>query len=561
VSSVAHEGRARPAIAGRTLFDYADELQVEVATSCRRSGRCHECVVAVTEGLDALAPHSDAESFLRDPYRLACQAKVARDDRDIAFAPLRRRPKILTASLERPETELDPAVTRAGDEVRLDGRPIDRFRGRLLGLAIDLGTTTLVIDLVDLETGGVVGTASCANPQAFGGSDVMHRITYDGTHPGELQRSAAAALNGEIEALCRQLDLPRRAIYEVAVAGNATMRDLFFRLDVQPIGQRPYKSVVESAFRAGARPHTALEENAQRLGLKVHPKARAYGLPLIASHVGGDMAADLVATDIAFGSGETVMLVDIGTNTEVAILRGRRLLVASCPAGPAFEGGLVTYGMPGEEGAIERLRLAPDGHCAEHHTIGGSPPRGLCGSGLIDLLAELRRHGLMTAKGVFTADRRRQSMTVLPEHGITFSREDASHLAQAKAANTSGQWIVMRAFGAEPADIARLYLAGGFANYIDVGNAIAIGLLPPVPAARIVKVGNAAVEGVRRVLLSRRLRRALEERVKEAEHVELETTPDFFEIFVEGCQLKPMPERLGPAPAATLGPHLAGLAS
>jgi uncharacterized 2Fe-2S/4Fe-4S cluster protein (DUF4445 family) len=556
VSTVSHDGRARPAVPGRTLFDYADELRVEVATSCRRSGRCHECVVEVTEGAEALAPRTPAESFLREPYRLACQAAVAVAEGDVAFVPLRRRPKILTGGLARPAVALDPAVTREGDEVRLDNRPIDRFRGHLLGIAIDLGTTTLVIDLVDLATGDVLGTASCANPQRFGGSDVMHRITYDGEHRGELQLSAAAAVNGEIAALCGRLGLPRRAIYEVAVAGNSTMRDLFFRLDVQPIGQRPYKSVVETAFRAGERPHTALEANAQRLGLKVHPKARAYGLPLIASHVGGDMAADLVAAGLAFGSDETVMLVDIGTNTEVAILRGRRLLVASCPAGPAFEGGLVTYGMPGQDGAIESLRLAPDGRCVEHRTIGGLPAQGLCGSGLIDLLAELRRHGLMTAKGVFTADRRRQSMAVLPERGITFSREDASHLAQAKAANTSGQWIVMRAFGAEPAGVARLYLAGGFANYIDVRNAIAIGLLPPIPEERIVKIGNAAVEGARRVLLSCRLRRALEERVKEAEHVELETTPDFFEIFVEGCQLKPMPERLQPS-----RPAITGLAS
>jgi uncharacterized 2Fe-2S/4Fe-4S cluster protein (DUF4445 family) len=555
--TVAHDGRGEPAVAGRTLFDYADLLRVEVATSCRRSGRCHECVVEVTGGADALSPPSPAEAFLRPPYRLACQAALARDDAAIAFAPLRRRPKILTGGLDRPAAELDPAVTLAGDEVRLDGRAIDRFRGRLLGLAIDLGTTTLVIDLVDLASGRVLGTASCANPQRFGGSDVMHRITYDCGHPGELQRSAVAALNGEIGALCERLGLPRRAIYEVAIAGNSTMRDLFFRLDVQPIGQRPYKSVVETAWRAGERPHTALEENAQRLGLKVHPKARAYGLPLVASHVGGDMAADLVAIDRAFGSAETAMLVDIGTNTEVAVLHGRRLMVASCPAGPAFEGGLVTYGMPGQDGAVERLRLAPDGRCVEHRTIGEVPAQGLCGSGLIDLLAELRRHGLMTAKGVFTADRRRQSIAVLPERGITFSREDASHLAQAKAANTSGQWIVMRAFGVEPAGIDRLYLAGGFANYIDVGNAIAIGLLPPVPEARIVKIGNAAVEGARRVLLSVRLRRALEERVKEAEHIELETTPDFFEIFVEGCQLKPMPDRLRQHP-----PHpVVGLAS
>jgi len=547
MSLISHDRRSREVVPGKTIFDYADELAVEVPTSCKRAGRCHECVVEVEEGMASLRPRTEAESFLRGDYRLACQAVILRDDLDIAFSPLRRQPKILAAGRRQQAVELDPAVSRRGEAIFYENEAIDRFRGHVLGLAVDLGTTTLVMDLVDLGSGRVLMTASCENPQRFGGSDVMHRISYDGEHSGELQRAAVAAINREIEALCRSLGCSRRAIYEVAVAGNSTMRDIFFKLDVQPIGQRPYKSAVEHDWRAGRRPTTALLENAPRLGLKVNPKARVYGLPLIASHVGGDMAADLIAAGLAFGCAETAMLVDIGTNTEVAIVRGGRMIVASCPAGPAFEGGLVKYGVPGQDGAIESLRLSPDGRVIDYRTIGEVEPQGLCGSGLIDLLAELRRHGLMTAKGVFTADRRRFAMTILPEHGITFSREDASHLAQAKAANYCGQLIVMRAFGAEPGDIKRLYLAGAFANYIDVANAIAIGFLPPIPEERIVKIGNAAVEGARQVLLSRRLRRALEERVKNVEHIELETTPDFFEVFVEGCRLEPMPASFHPA--------------
>jgi len=201
--------------------------------------------------------------------------------------------------------------------------------------------------------------------------------------------------------------------------------------------------------------------------------------------------------------------------------------------------------MPGLEGAIEDVQIDDDGSF-HFGVIGDATPEGICGSGLIDLLAELRRHGAMTAKGVFTDGRKRFELDVVPAHGITFSREDASNLAQAKAANYCGQLIVMRAFGADPRDVARLYLAGGFANYIDVGNAIEIGFLPPIPEERILKIGNAAAQGARELLLSRRKRRALEARVKEIEHIELETTPDFFEIFVEGCQLKRMPPVLRP---------------
>ena len=171
---------------------------------------------------------------------------------------------------------------------------------------------------------------------------------------------------------------------------------------------------------------------------------------------------------------------------------------------------------------------------------------GLCGSGLIDLLAELRRADVLTAKGVFTADRKQRETTVVPEHGITFSKEDASNLGQAKAANYCGQYIVMRALGVDPAEVESLYLAGGFANYVNVRNAQSIGLLAPVPEDRVVKAGNAAARGARAILLSATRRRALEREVQAIEHIELETTPDFFDLFVDGCQFKPMPTHLAP---------------
>lgn len=236
------------------------------------------------------------------------------------------------------------------------------------------------------------------------------------------------------------------------------------------------------------------------------------------------------------------MVVDIGTNTEVALAVPGRVVVASCPAGPAFEGGLVEYGMQGVDGAIESMRREADGSFG-YKTIGNTQPQGICGSGLIDLLAELRNSDYMSPLGVFADGS--MSLAVEPETGITFSRADASALAQAKAANTAGQWIVMRHVGIDPDDVDELYLVGGFANYVNVQNAIDIGFLPPVPYERVVKVGNASVRGARRLLLSSTARMLLEALVKRIEHVELETIPDFFDIFVEGCQFKPMPARLG----------------
>ncbi len=540
---ISHDGETHPSQFGMTIFDFADELEVEVATSCQRMGNCHECVVEIRQGAEALAPRTDAESFLRGDYRLACQAAIARDDVDIDFVPLRRRPRILTTGRETPEMGLAPLVERRDSQVFYDGEPIDRDRGGIRGLAIDLGTTTVVMELIDLETGESIATGSFENPQRFGGSDVMNRISYDGleTSGDELQQAVVGVINQEIREMARRLEFPRQTIYEIVVAGNSTMRDILFGLDVQSIGQKPYKSLIENDFLSGNRRNTALLERAWDVGLRANRQARLYSLPLIASHVGADTAACLAALDFA-DTDKTVMLVDMGTNTEVVLRHDGQMYAASCPAGPAFEGGLVKFGMPAYDGAIESLTLTDDG--IDYHTIGDAPAEGLCGSGLIDLLAELRRHERLTAKGVFADDRKRFEIALVPDRGITFSKEDASNLAQAKAANYCGQFIVLRTAGVNAADIDTLYLAGGFANYIAARNAIDIGLLAPVPEDRIAKVGNAALDGARTILLSRDKRDALQEIVKDIQHIELETTPDFFDLFVEGCQFKPMPAAL-----------------
>ena len=536
--TITSDGKVYQLTPGKTVFDYADDLAVQVPTSCFRTGQCHECIVEIKRGMDALQPPNEAEAFLRDNYRLACQAVVIDVDKDIDFTPLRRTPRILTHAItnDNETPELNPRVNHRDGVVYYNDEPIDRYRGHLYGLAIDIGTTTVVANLVDLETGKTVSVSSFENPQRFGGSDIMNRISYDGEFHGELRRSLIAALNSEIMDMCDRHDFVRQEIYEVVVAGNTTMRDIFFKQDVQSIGQKPYKSTIEHEYRDGTRSTTALTEKTRRLGIRANPKAMVVSLPLIASHVGADVAADLVSIDIP-STDEIIMLVDVGTNTEVIVGNTKKMVAASCPAGPAFEGGGIEYGMPAYPGAIESLKW--EGHQFSYETIDNEAPQGLCGSGLISLLAELGRNDMMSPKGVF-ADRKQRIMSILPEHGITFSRDDASNLAQAKAANYCGQYIVLRHFGCVPTDITRLFLAGGFANYVNLQDAVDIGFLAPVPEAKVVKVGNAAVAGATAVLLSEKKRAAIEALVENIEHIELETTPDFFDIFVEGCQFKPM---------------------
>jgi uncharacterized 2Fe-2S/4Fe-4S cluster protein (DUF4445 family) len=454
---------------------------------------------------------------------------------EIEIAVLRRRLRIVTrASGDVPHP--DPLVARAGDDVLYAGERIDAWRGALRGVAIDVGTTTIAWELLDLESGDVLHVGAIENPQRFGGSDIISRIAYDeGEHRGELRQSVRKALNHELREAYTALGIDRRTVYEVVVVGNATMRDLFFGFDVAPIGARPFRSVIETEYRAGQRRSTEVVARAHELGILAHPQARVVGGPLIGSHVGADVSADLAATGFADGP-EPAMLIDVGTNTEVVLRTGDRYLAASCPAGPAFEGGSVRYGMAAAVGAIESV--ASEGGRLTYRTIGDVPPVGICGSGLVDLLAELRRTGTMSAEGRFGGGA--PEVAIAPDEGITFSRADAGALAQAKAANACGTGILLRLAGLVPSDLRRLYLAGAFASYIDVENAVAIGFIPPVPTERVDKVGNASLRGARIMLLSGSRRAGVDALVRRIEHVELETHPDFFDLFVEGCRFAPI---------------------
>lgn len=522
------DGKQTDLVVGKTLLELADEVGVRVPSSCPGAGVCRECIVEVVSGAEALTPPTEPEAFLTGNYRLACQAEVASAESDLIVRVQRRQRQIVSAG-SRPSgtpSAVAPLTCRQGHRVVRDGQVIDDYRGRLYGVAADIGTTTVALVLLNLETGQTLATASFENPQSFGGSDVVNRIRYDGEHPGELQRVLVAALNRELEQMpCEPPDL-----YELVVVGNSTMRDLLAGLDVQSLGQRPFKSLTQHELEEGERTTTALAKPTAELGLAMNAEGLAYFAPLISCHVGADAAACVLATRL-HESADPVMMMDIGTNTEVVLGNRERLLCASCAAGPAFEGGRITYGMPGVEGAIESVVLR-NSH-VDFRTIGDVEPVGLCGSGLIDLIAELVRTGRINDRGRFVGDEK-----VLPIHpptGVLFTESDIQELAQSKGATYAGVSLVLKHYPATLDQVAGLNLAGGFAHYINIANAQRIGLTPPLPADRIEKVGNAAVEGAKELLLHVDRRRALERLVQRIEHLELEADPDFFTLFVEGC--------------------------
>jgi uncharacterized 2Fe-2S/4Fe-4S cluster protein (DUF4445 family) len=530
-------GQTTAAAADASLFDYAERLGIVVPTSCRKQGKCKECIVEITGGMEHLAPRTEAEAHLKDQFRLACQCRVADDAGHVQCHTMRRgQMRIERQAYQLPTSDravaLQPAVTRDGTRILVDGEEIDRSTGPIHGLAMDLGTTTIVLRLVDLETGERVADASFENPQRFGGSEVMARIHYDTQHRGHL---LARVVAGYLTRAIEEFPVDPRSIYEMVVVGNSTMRDLFFRQNVYSIGQSPYRSITELELDAGSRASTSLVDTGRRCLLPIHPRARVYGAPIISGHVGADAAAAMLAVDLAHED-RLIALMDIGTNTELVVGNRRRIVAASCPAGPAFEGGGVSCGMPGLDGAIEGVSLNGDG---AFHTrvIGDVAPVGLCGSGLVELLSELIKAGQMNDMGRFadSVDR----ITVDPSRDIFLSERDVNELAQAKGANMAGLHAVFSHYGIDFDDVEVFYLAGGFGRHLDVDAARRIGLVPDLADAKIVQVGNAAIEGACLALLSQPKRAELERLVRQVEHCRLETHPQFFDFFVEGCQFKP----------------------
>ncbi|MGA2197451.1 MAG: ASKHA domain-containing protein [Bryobacteraceae bacterium] len=531
-------GQSTSAAFGTTIFDCAESLGVRVPTSCHKQGKCKECLVEVVEGMQLLSPRMPEEKHLDGRFRLSCRTAVSADAGSIRCHTMRRgQMRIDLSAAGLPETlrsiSHDAAVTRRGDAISIDGQEVDRSSGPIHGIAMDLGTTTVVLRLFNLETGELVAGASFENPQRFAGSDVMARIHYDSLHPGKLLRRTLA---GYVSHAIEEFPADPKSIYEMVVVGNSTMRDLFFRQSVHSIGQSPYQSITELQMAQGLRASTSLTETGRRSLLPIHPRARVWGAPVISGHVGADAAACMLAAGLAHEE-RLVAIMDIGTNTELIVGNRHRTLAASCPAGPAFEGGAIACGMPALDGAIEDVRIAADGSF-QLDVIGGGPPEGICGSGLVALMSELMRTGQLNERGRFEDGPHR--IVLDPQGSVFFLESDVNELAQAKGANSAGLEVVFANYGIGFDQIEVFYLAGGFGRHMNVQAAARIGLIPPIPEDRVVQAGNAAIEGASLALLSLCKRRELEQLVRQVEHCRLETHPRFFDFFVEGCLFKPM---------------------
>lgn len=412
------------------------------------------------------------------------------------------------------------------------------------GFAVDIGTTTVALELVDLATGEVVATAGTYNRQAAFGDDVISRIIYATETPNgqaELQGAVVETINGLAREVLDAAGLGPADIRAVVCAGNTTMIHLFLGLDPTHVRLEPY-------IPAATMPPPV---KARELGLAVHPEAWVYCVPGVASYVGGDITAGIMVTGLA-GEEPLSLFLDIGTNGELVLGNRDWLMACACSAGPAFEGSGITCGMRAVPGAIETVRVLPGGYEVVYKTVGGEKPLGICGSGLIDLLSSLYQAGVIDRSGRFIPDQaspRVREGGEGPEfvvvweketgHGkdIVITQADIQNLMRAKAAIFAGLRTLLASVDLPLEAVERIFIAGGFGRFLNVRDAIAIGMLPDLPQERYTYVGNSSLKGARLALLSRSVWGELKEIARRVTYVELSVGNRFMEEFVSALFL------------------------
>ncbi|MCB1366850.1 MAG: DUF4445 domain-containing protein [Rhodobacteraceae bacterium] len=517
---------------GETVLQAAQRNGINLTTACGGVGTCKTCLVRITNGAasDDAGNHGLTEAQLASGWRKACRFLPAGD------CTLHMTPRILAEGAQKrvlvpdfPPLPVDRDITGAAHTRVPDvARP--------LGIAVDLGTTSLAIFLADLETGETLGLIEAPNAQNRYGADVVSRLAHairGDTEREELRKTIVNCLNRNIRELCRFTGCRKEWVVEIVIAGNTAMHHLFAGYPIRDLALAPFTPHVSKALVLDARD----------LGLDLHADARAYLPAIIAGYVGSDHAAALLGAGLG-GDTKTapVLLVDIGTNTEISLLHGGTLASLSCPSGPALEGGEIDCGMRAVDGAIDSLRITGDS--VDFSTIGGAAPAGICGSAVIDIVAALYHSGNADKRGrlieghplIRTVNNRRELVLHKPDdmddEDITFSQADIRAVQLAKGAIRAGIDMLLSRHGLTESDIAEILVAGAFGRHIRLENAVRIGLLPDIDLSRISQIGNAAGDGGRMMLTSAKARAVSERMVGTADYIELSGSKDFNRHFI-----------------------------
>ena len=603
-------GRRGDVSPGTTVLDAARRLGVDIDSVCGGRGICGRCQVepmfgefakhGITADASHLSPSGTVEADYRgrrpltEDRRLSCTATIRGDLVVDVPAESQVHRQVIRKDIDLGDIELDPVLVLRlvefgeGDDllaalgsqwgltglelppdldivadgsslatvaIRDDSQVVavwPGLRDRALGVAVDVGSTTLAGHLFDLATGTALATAGTMNPQIRFGEDLMSRVSYVMMNPGgevELTRAVRESLDELIGQLCEEGGTTRDEVLELVLVGNPIMHHLLLGLDPTPLGVAPFTLEISEA----------VDRTATELDLEVHPAARAHMLPCIAGHVGADTAAVVLATRPHEADGVR-LVVDIGTNAEIVLSGDGRTLAASSPTGPAFEGAQISAGQRATPGAIERVRIDPETGEPRIRVLGVEPwsdepgfdeavaqtgVTGICGSGIIEVVAEMYLAGLMTADGVIGGADTRSSPRIEPDgrtfayllHGpddgprILITQNDVRAIQLAKAALYAGIRLLMDHLGVDRLD--GIALAGAFGSHIDTVRATVLGLIPDCVPSEVVAVGNAAGAGAAIALLSGAARREIQEVVGDIEKIETALEPAFQEHFVD----------------------------
>ena len=505
--------------AGATLLEAAGQAGIILNAVCGGKGTCKKCAVNIEPG---------------EHQVLACQYRI-QNDITVTIPTTSRlfEQKILVHGIDE-KTRIQPDIYKK--YLKADSTD------KIFGLAVDIGTTTVVVKLINMEDGRCLATQADLNPQIRYGDDVISRINYAETDEklAELQKTIVNCINELTAKLCSQTSIDPMRIYEVCVVGNTIMNHIFLKLPIAQLGQAPY-----NAFSVDAHDWPAVD-----MALQINPAGNIHIVENIAGFVGADTVAVALAVDINSAE-DLTLVVDIGTNGEIVLGTADGLYAASCAAGPALEGARISCGSRAADGAIEAVVI--NNNDIGLDVIGNSSPHSICGSGLIDAVAVLLDLGIVDPTGRFVepeklagrlppnilsriTEKKNQPAFILAHTGeqeVVLTQKDIREMQLAKAAIRAGTKLLQNKIGIEDCDIKQILLAGAFGNYIRAESALRIGLLPDVPLECIHFVGNAASSGARMLLLSRQWRRQACELARKIEYVEIAHEPDFQDVFAD----------------------------
>jgi uncharacterized 2Fe-2S/4Fe-4S cluster protein (DUF4445 family) len=595
------------AVPGTNVLELARGLKLNITSACGGKGKCGKCKVLIEEGREALNAYTDAELQLLSPqerergYRLSCAISVPDLPRftitvpseveagmlrlqveglevPLALAPLVRKyvTTLSQATMEDNRSDEDrlldtlqrehglanlalsyegakqlPSAMEQGQGVitsiiweqsRIIAIEPGDTASQCFGLAVDIGTTKIACFLVDLNSGQLTAVSSSLNPQTPYGEDVVSRIAFaleSQDNLSKLQEVVLEGINQMVEESCKQVGCRPEHIYEGCFVGNTCMMHLFLGLSPKHLAFSPYCPVVRKGL--------TLEARRLPFSLRMHHNAMLYALPAVAGFVGADNIAVQLTMEPS-RSEKPRLILDIGTNTEIVLQNGDSALACSCASGPAFEGMQVKHGMKAEAGAIEKVEIDPTSLEVDFQTIGGRKPIGICGSGVVDALAQFLSTGIMGRNGRMNGELAQRTPRMRKgtqgwefviawdeetaiDSDIVITQEDISELQKAKAAIHSGCVLLLKQGGVGEEDITELVVAGAFGQYLNPESARIIGMYPEIPLEQVQVVGNAAGTGARMALVSKEARQRAEEISHQVRYYELGADPDFMREY------------------------------